>query len=198
MSELQIGPESVGQEVRNLARPEWGVGRILGVVPTRHDGQSVQRVSIQFAVGHRTLMVPPARLAPPAPEPVRASGWLDSISGRTLDDRLGKLPESVTAVLGTPVQRLAAAVTLYRYDESPASLLRWARDQAGVADALAHWTRDELAVSFRRFCTERDAHVRAVAAVLVHKEGGAALREFLAELASPVREAVLSALRKPL
>jgi hypothetical protein len=198
MSELVIGAELVGTRVKNAARPEWGVGTVLCVQQTRVEGRPAYRVSIQFAAGHRTLLVPPARLVAPQPEPERQAGWLDGLGKSTLDDKLRSLPAGVVEVLGTPLQRLMAIVPLFEVSEDEASLLRWARSQVGVADPLSHWTRDELLEALRRFREERDAHFRSVAALLKQAEGAQALDDALATLDEPLRQAALTALRRPI
>ncbi len=198
MSELRIDADLVGTPVVNCARPQWGVGRVLRVQAARYEGRPAHRVSIQFACGHRVLLVPPARLAAPADEPERDAGWLDRLGGSTLDDRLRALPDDVLNVLGTPRDRLLAVVPLYATDPATEELLDWARSQTGVADPLTHWTRDELHVAFAAFAAERDAHLRAVAAVYRQREGAEALRELVGALPAGVRERVLEAFRRPI
>lgn len=198
MDELAVGPELVGAKVTNAARPEWGVGTVLRVQQIRAGDRPAQRVSIQFAVGHRILVVPPARLLPPQSEPRREAGWLEGLGKTTLDDRLRSLPEQVTQVLGTLRERLAAVIPLYALGEDSPVLLRWAVSQTGVADPLTHWTRDELLVALRDFCNERDAHLRNVAALLKHKEGPEALQDALADLPEPLRQNVQTALQRPI
>ena len=83
MPELEYNAELVGRRVCNPSRPEWGLGTVLRVQTTLADGQTVHRVSVQFATGHRTILIPPGRLAEPQDEPQRAAGWLDhSAAGR--------------------------------------------------------------------------------------------------------------------
>lgn len=197
MSDLPISPELVGQRVRSATRPEWGEGTVLRVQRVQDAGRDAWRVSVQFKTGHRTLLVPPARLTAPTAEPERAApGWLDSLSRGSLDERLVQLPESVTDVLGTPVQRLRAVFPLYAYDDSPNSLVTWARRQADVADPLSHWNRDELSVAFDKFCQERDSHFRALAARIVQNAGRPALDEALSEAPSEIRPRLLAALQR--
>ncbi len=194
MSELPIGPELVGREVRVAARPEWGVGRVLRVQPMKVAGQTVFRVGVQFPVGSKTLQSPPAVLSLPTAEPQRGQGWLDTMGGSTLDDRLRALPEDVADVLGSIRARLQAVVPLYEIRDEPAALLKWARNQTGVADPLSHWSRDELSVAFRAFRIERDSHFRNLAAQLRIKEGHDAVRAFVDEQPEPARAAIREAL----
>ncbi|MBU0641510.1 MAG: DUF3553 domain-containing protein [Planctomycetes bacterium] len=198
MSEFQIAPESVGQQVCNAARPEWGIGEILRVEQTQVGGRPAQRVSIQFATGHRTLIVPPARLCAPQPEPQREQGWLDTLGKRTPDDRLRSLPASVTDVLGTPRQRIAAVLPLYLYREDASSLAKWARAQTQTADPLTHWSRDELLAAFRDFCQERDAYLRMLMATLWQAEGAEAIDEVLEGLSDAANAQVRAALARPI
>lgn len=197
MSGVTVGPELIGRKVRNAARPEWGLGTVLRVEATRVNGVDAHRVLIQFdKVGSRPLIVPPARLLPPAAEPQRAEGWLESLGKSTLDDRLRQLPEAVLEVLGSLPQRLLAAVPLYRYTEEPASLLRWACDQSGAADPLSLWTRDELLSAFGDFCVERDSHFRNLAAQLQISEGPDALRQTLEAFPETTKDAIRAALER--
>jgi hypothetical protein len=187
MAEIEIGPKLVGEKVCNPARPDWGVGTVLRVQSTTVAGQPQHRVSVQFATGHRTLIVPPARLAAPTAGPQRDSGWLAEAAGTTLDDRLRQLPESVAQFLGTPGQRIVAMAPLYGYTEDPPSLIKWARAQAQVADPLSHWSRDELLAAFGEFCRQRDGVLRQIAAVLRRAEGASGADEVLATVEEPLR-----------
>ncbi|MBU0618279.1 MAG: DUF3553 domain-containing protein [Planctomycetes bacterium] len=198
MDEIRISPGLVGSKVRNAARPEWGSGTILRIEQIRGGAQLTHRISIQFATGHRTLLVPPARLTAAGPEPERAAGWLDGIGKTTLDDRLRKLPDQVTQVLGSPRERLTAVVPLYAVTTDPPSLLRWAISQSGVRDPLTHWTRDELLAALRDFCNERDAHLRNVAALLKQQEGPKALGDTLGTIPAALRQPILAALQRPI
>jgi hypothetical protein len=198
MSDLEISAALVGRMVVNPGRPEWGSGTVLRVQTTTVGGKVQHRVSVQFVTGHRTLIVPPARLVEPQTEPERQAGWLDQIAGRTLDDQLAKLPEHIEHFLGTPAQRIAALAPLYAFDEEPAALIRWARRHANVADPLSLWSRDELLVSFRRFCLERDSTLRIAAAQVKAQEGFAAVEAILAAQAPRVAEGMWAALRRPI
>jgi hypothetical protein len=169
---------------------------VLRVQKARVAGQPAHRVSIQFAVGHRTLLVPPARLVAPQPQARRQSGWLADLGRDTLDDRLRALPQQVTEVLGTPSERLAALIPLYETHDDSASLLRWARAQTGVADPLSLWSRDELQAAFDDFCTERDALLRNLAARLRQSQGPGAVPQALASVPEKLRPVVRAALQR--
>ena len=198
MTELPISKALVGHQVALPQRPEWGVGRVLRVQSTTINGQAVHRVSIQFATGHRTLQCPPARLAEPEAEVEREAGWLDTIGGRTVDDRLVALPTVITEFLGTPAQRLVALAALYEQTDRPDALVHWARRQACVADPLSLWSRDELAIAFRQYCIERDSATRVAAALLKQADGAAAIDAVLNTLPPGVTEAIRAALRQPI
>ncbi len=197
MTPLAITSELVGRKVAVPTRPEWGTGTVLRVQSTTVDGAARHRVSVQFPLGLRTLQVPPAVLVEPRVEPERAAGWLDTVAGRTLDDRLSALPAEITEHLGTPASRVRVIAALYEVDgDDPKSLARWAKRQTNVGDPLSHWTRDELGAAFERFVSERDAVLRGAAAQLRMSEGPAAVDALLAEFEPAVRQRMLAALRK--
>ncbi len=186
--DLEITPELVGRRVCNPTRPEWGAGTVLRIQTTDVAGQTVHRISVQFTTGHRTLVVPPGRLATPQAEPEREAGWLDRAAKTTIDDRLAALPEAVREFLGTATQRIVVLGRLYELNDDAAVLLRWARSQSGVADPLTLWTRDELRASFDEFCRRRDRLLREAAALLRSVSGWPGVHEALLEVADTARE----------
>jgi hypothetical protein len=188
MSELDISAALVGQDVCNPARPEWGVGKVLRVQSTSAGGVVRHRVSVQFATGHRTLQIPPGRLVLPEALAARPEGWLDRAGGTDLDARLRALPDFVREFLGTPRQRLLMQAPLFARDETPANLVKWAREQTRVADPLSRWTRDELQAAFAEFRTRRDHLLRATAGEVRRAGGPEAVTRALATLESPLRE----------
>ncbi len=194
MPDLPIGPELVGRHVSCPTRPEWGRGLVLNVHAARVDGRPVHRVSVQFATGHRVIVVPPGRLARPGDEPRRAAGWLDRAAGTTLDGRLVALPAEVREFLGTAPQRFALLCTLYRWTGAAEALAPWARVQTGVADPLALWSRDELAAAFAQFARRRDEALREAAAALRRQGGGPAVAAALAAVPPELSPAVRAAL----
>jgi hypothetical protein len=195
--QLEVNPQLVGRQVVVPHRPEWGSGTVLRVQLTTVGGRAVHRVSIQFATGHRTLQSPPAVLADPTAEPEREAGWLDTIGGRTVDDRLGQLPAALAEFLGTPAQFIVALAPLYELTDEPGVLIQWARRQANVADPLSLWSRDELAVAFRAFCGERDTALRVAAARLRQADGPGELATLLDGFPANVAEGMRAALRLP-
>ena len=109
-----------GKTVRNAARPEWGNGTVTTVLPTTVNGKRLHRVTVQFLlVGRKTLLVPPAKLIPRENlvQEETPDTWIEQIAGRTPDDRLRLLPGSVTQVLGSLAERIAALGPLYEIDE---------------------------------------------------------------------------------
>lgn len=144
MQDLPITPDLVGCKVCNAARPDWGVGVVQRIQSQSTGGQTQHRVSVQFPViGQRVMLVPPARLVEPADTPTRSAGWLDTIGGATLDDRLRELPDEIVNLLAGPQERFLALLPLYRNDEDDKSMIRWAIAQTRVGDPLAQWSRDE-------------------------------------------------------
>ncbi len=194
MSDVEIDGALVGRKVCHATRPEWGVGTVLRVETVTIDGQPAHRVSVQFAVGHRQVLVPPGRLIEPPSRDPSATGWLDSIAKTTPQDRLRRLPESATDVLGPPAQRIAALAPLFEYTEDPPALLRWAQAQMNVADPLAHWSRDELLVAFGDFCRRRDDALRQLAFAARRAGEPEAIERALAGVAADVRERMRAAL----
>lgn len=194
MSELPIGPDLVNRKVCHPARPEWGEGTVASVRATTVNGQSVYELLVDFAVGRRKLLAPPARLIAPLAAPPQETGWLDTLARQTPDDELRNLPESVTQVLGAPRDRLAALAPLYEYADEPAALLKWARRQTQMADPLSRWSRDELQTAFQEFCRQRDALARQLAATLRRAEGPDALNELFAEMPPAARERLMATL----
>lgn len=194
MADVEINAELVGAKVCTPGRPEWGAGTVLRVQSTTVNGQLVHRVSIQFATGHRTLVVPPAKLVTPEGEPQREAGWLDRMGKQTVDDRLASLPAAVREFLGTSAQRLVVLARLYELDDDSAALLHWARSQTGVADPLSLWTRDEIRAAFEVFCRRRDDLLREAVTALRRTTGTAAVTEALAEVPDQARQRMLAVL----
>jgi hypothetical protein len=194
--ELEISRALVGQKVQVPGRADWGVG-VVQNVQTTHAGAAPQhRITVRFAHGTKALVSPPAKLISPVDEPQRQSGWLAALGDGALDARLRALPESITQVLGTIRQRLAAVLTAYAFDDEPGSLAKWARSQANVGDPLSHWSRDELGVAFAAFCSQRDAHLRGLCALLRIQEGHDAVGEWLSTLEPEVADRVRAALQR--
>lgn len=185
-----------GQRVQVAARPDWGVGIVLKVLSTTIGDAPQHRVTVQFAHGTRTLLVPPAVLSAPSDQPEKPQGWIDALGKDSLDHRLRQVDDEALRVLGGIRTRLAAVYPLYEFTDDPKSISLWARKQTGVGDPLSRWSRDELALAFTAFCNDRDAHLRNLAALLVNAEGREALESELISLEPEVAERVRSALRR--
>lgn len=195
MSDITINSQLVGQTICNAARPEWGNGKVTRVQQVSSAAESPWRVTVHFpVVGVKTMVVPPAKLAYPSDAPQREAGWLAGLGGSTLDDQLKKLPEQVTDVLGTTQQRIVAVLPCYAWTEDQLDV--WARRQTGVADALSHWSRDELAAAFVHFCNERDAYLRALVAKLKQTQGPDAVKAVLKDVPAELRNAIETALTR--
>lgn len=196
MNEItDIGPKLVGRRVQNAARIDWGTGEVLAVTTDAVNGQAVHRVSVQFAVGHKMLMVPPARLIEPLPdEPRKPAGWIESLSATTPEDTLRALPESVTHMLGTFEQRIAVLAELYDIDDGDAGLLNWARRQSQIADPLSRWSRDELHQAFGAFCRNRDLHLRKLIGDARRQRGPSVVQDALFAVPLRLRDRVRAAL----
>ena len=188
---MELGPKSVGQRVCNAARPEWGVGQIQRV--ERVGGAF--RVSIQFPMGHKILLVPPAKLVPPgaAAPPTREAGWLEHAAGESLDGKLRRLPEELEYFLGTAAQRLKALLEEYEWSMDSGVLDKWARRQAGVGQPLTLWSRDELLSAFGDYCLKRDALLRELVTRLMKTEGLDGARAAVLALPPEVRARVYEA-----
>ena len=194
--ELEISRALVGQKVQVPGRADWGVGVVQNVQTTNAAGTPQHRVTVRFAHGTKSLVSPPARLITPEDEPQRQSGWLEMLGEGSLDARLRQLPESMTQVLGTLPQRLAAILPAYSFDHEPKSLVKWARAQTNVGDPLSQWSRDELGIAFAAYCTERDAHLRGLCALLRMQEGSDAIGRWLVTLEPQIGQRVNDALRR--
>ncbi len=198
MADLTVDPSLLGQVVRNPARPEWGDGRVVGVQRVSAAEPPTFRVTVEFHSGRKTLLIPPGRLVTPQDEQRKPAGWIDVLAGNTLDERLCRLPDDVQQTFGAPRQRLDAVLPWYAFGEEPADLLRWARRLTGVMDPLTHWSRDELTRAFAAFCTDRDAHLRAMAGLLRHSSGPEALLEWRGTLPPEIVPAIAVALGRVL
>lgn len=199
MNEIEVNESLRGRTVRNAACPQWGEGKVVRVVPAGQGGALAWRVTVDFSIaGRKTVVCPPARLVEPTREPEREQGWLDTLAGNTLDDRLTQIPERILTSLAPPRERMRLAAPLFAFNDEPKSLITWARGQLGIADPLSRWSRDELAVAFGKFCLERDSWLRNQAALLAQREGRDALHAFLETFPERERTAMRAALARVL
>ena len=145
MDEIAISTKLKGATVQVIGRPDSGTGVVESVQRTTAGGKPQHRVTGMFpVVGQKTLVSPPARLGLPTDGPTRQQGWLDQIAGRTLDDRLRKLPPDIEKFIGTTRENLAAIVRLYEFEDSPKSLQLWSQRNPGAANPRRRWPPEQV------------------------------------------------------
>ncbi|MCP2732625.1 DUF3553 domain-containing protein [Limnofasciculus baicalensis] len=75
-------------------------------------------------------------------------------------EMMTRLPDSVTDPCLSLRKRAQAAVSLYKFGESPAGLLDWAAVQTGLKDPMSKFNRHQLEDFFVRLNIVRDAHLK--------------------------------------
>lgn len=152
-----------GERVIHQDRPEWGVGVVLSA-QTGGDGQ---RLRVRFErAGLKTLSVPPAAVEHQAKNLNGALTPSDRLAGLDEHDAaevMTGLPEAARDPFTSVAARLAATLSLYRFEPTGASIIDWAASQSGLADPLSRFTRHELEALFRTFERRRDAHLKRLA-----------------------------------
>jgi len=133
-----------------------------------HEGAAAQRLSIEFA--NRGRVVINTAVAPLAPKgqthPMGSSitssgGWLDQLERTNSNSHeLWDLPEALTDVFRSDLQRLLATLDTYKYTTEPKPLIDWAVRQTGMDDPLSKYTRHDLEQAFARFARDRDLHLK--------------------------------------
>lgn len=98
-------------------------------------------------------------------------------------EMMTRLPDSVTDPFLSLRKRAQAAVSLYKFGESPAGLLDWAAVQTGLKDPMSKFNRHQLEDFFVRFKIVLDAHLKKLLKD-VRKQEPALINELLAS-ASP-------------
>lgn len=98
-------------------------------------------------------------------------------------EMMTRLPDSVTDPFLSLRKRAQAAVSLYKFGESPAGLLDWAAVQTGLKDPMSKFNRHQLEDFFVRFKIVLDAHLKKLLKD-VRKQEPAFINELLAS-ASP-------------
>jgi len=98
-------------------------------------------------------------------------------------EMMTRLPDSVTDPFLSLRKRAQAAVSLYKFGESPAGLLDWAAVQTGLKDPMSKFNRHQLEDFFVRFKIVLDAHLKKLLKD-VRKQEPALINELLAA-ASP-------------
>ena len=159
-----------GDRVVHSLRPEWGTGVVTQAQSTIIDGKPAQRLTLRFdRAGLKTLSSPPAELehadtatTPSGSPPVAAAddGWLVQLESGTLNERMAALPEATRDPFETLATRIKATLALWRFSDQGGTLLDWAAMQTGLKDPLTRFNRHELEQYFRRFASEREAHLK--------------------------------------
>lgn len=181
---------SRGDRVVHTARPEWGAGEIISAQASTVEGRPCQRLSIRFErAGLKTLSTAVAELAavargevprlPPEAFPAHEQD-------RSLVEKLVELPEAATDPFRSLTNRLNETLKLYRFTDTPASLMDWAAIQMQVADPLSHFNRHELEEHYRRFKRNRDEHMGNLVRSM-HKQEPAALASALSSAPEEAR-----------
>lgn len=190
-----------GDHVVHPRRREWGQGVVEQAININHQGQSAQRLVVQFRnkgrVTVNTAVAPlaaadaaTATLTAPEPEPTpmetaaanddSANGWLNSLSTQPRQTALWKLPETMTDPFATAKRRLLATLESCRFDDAPSnprSMLEWAMNQTGLDDPLSQFTRSEIEQAWPRFKRDRDNHLKELVSQLKRKNENETLRE---------------------
>ena len=166
---------SFGDRLVHGSRPEWGIGTVTSAQPDHQDGQACQRLTIRFErVGLKTLSTAHAELRPEAEVPALASGVSEDpfgpLSAADARAAMTKLPEEVNNPFATSRARLKAALDIFRFTGEGGSLIDWAAMQSGLKDPMTRFNRHELEELFRRFCQNRDEHLKKLVIELVKRE----------------------------
>lgn len=190
-----------GDRLVHAAKPEWGTGVVSSAQNVTEDGVSCQRLTIRFdRAGLKTLSTSIADLRPAEEHPsVEAAGaaatadsgvsWLGQLEAGDLTERMQKLPEATRDPFVSLATRLKATLSLWRFSQGGAALLDWAAMQTGMKDPLARFSRHELEEFFKRFATERDAHLKRLL-FEAKKQPSPEIERVLAEAGAAARDAV--------
>lgn len=157
-----------GDVVTHPRRPEWGQGVVKHAQAIVHQGTAAQKLSVEFA--NRGRIVINTAVAPLAPKGqtqlmsssiTSSGGWLDQIErSNNKSHELWELPEALTDVFSSDLQRLLATLDTYKYNTEPRPLIDWAVMQTGMNDPLSKYTRHDLEQAFARFARDRDQHLK--------------------------------------
>lgn len=164
----QIDRYQQGDVVTHPRRPEWGQGVVKTAQAIVHEGSAAQRLSIEFA-NHGRVVINTA-VAPLAPKGYKQTmgssiaasrGWLDQLErSNSNSHELWELPEALTDVFSSDLQRLTATLDSYKFTTEPRPLIDWAVIQTGMNDPLTKYTRHDLEQAFARFARNRDQHLK--------------------------------------
>lgn len=202
-----------GDRVVHATKPEWGFGEILQAQPSMHDGTPCQSLTIRFdRAGTKTLSTAFANLRQagagvskpfsPIPEaqghptsPMETASMPDALTlAVTADDAIEKLltlPDDATDPFRSLTARIKATLTLYRFNDTGASLLDWAAAQTGLPDPLSRFNRHELERHFQDFRVQLDNHLRKLVRDMGRQDSAG-----LAAVAQGLPPTALQALRR--
>jgi len=159
----------VGEKVRHVKKPEWGIGTVTKVETVTRQGARDQRLWIQFGnAGMKTVLSSMAELesadgaAGLAGETFvdRAAkhegGWLGEIAKRRPEEAMTSLPSTATDPFLAAERRLEFILGLYRFEPTGGKIIDWAVAQSGLDDPLSRFNRHELETYFGRWAFDRD------------------------------------------
>lgn len=176
-----------GDRVRHADRPEWGPGVVETVATIDHEGAPAQRLTVRFEnhgrvnvhTGYARLIpadayIPTTRATPTGALPADSTeAWLRDLESRSSGPplaQLAELPHDCSDLLAGPAQQLRATMELYRFTDTPRSIIEWAIAQTGLTDPLQAFARDQIHQAFDYFKHKRDTHLRDLVRQ-VRKEG---------------------------
>jgi hypothetical protein len=205
---MPVSTWKLGDRIRHAQKPEWGVGRVVGVEIVQLEGRASQRLRIQFdRAGVKTIIAGLAELEPapagwtghavrPEPDAPEDGGSVTESFGSkpeqsALREMLIKIPEAASDPFTTHRKRLEATLGLYRFSDKGGLLLDWACMQTGLKDPLTKFSRHELEQSFQRFQHNLDQHLKKLI-----KECRRADNAMLLEVAAAATPAAKLALRR--
>ena len=164
----------VGEKVRHVKKPEWGVGSVTKIETVTRQGVRDQRLWIRFPnAGLKTVLASMAELEVAdggtpivatgadtfaAREARHEGGWLGEIAKRKPEDMMVALPDSATDPFVPLRRRLEQTFALYRFD-APNKLIEWAIAQSGLNDPMSRFSRHDLEAFFKRWKFALDAHL---------------------------------------
>ena len=172
----------LGEKVRHIRRPEWGVGLITRTETMPVNGTTTQRLSIRFPNGGmKTLVVAQTELEHVAEESANdmphanehplasfetlsRSDWLAPHARKKIEQAMISMPMEARDPFSSLKRRLAFTLDLYRFEKSGRTLMDWAVAQSGQDDPLSTFTRHDLEHLFDRYAQEREGHLARVLA----------------------------------
>jgi len=159
-----------GDQIRNTARPEWGVGTIVrlepgGKVAVRFEFAGLKQLDPSVApLSSASANDQPSSGSwePPAAAFFRSEEVALSTSARQklLIDVMTRLPEDVTDPFHPVAARIRSCSSLYRFGNDSTGLMAWAVAQTGLQDPMEQLPRHELESLFGRWREVRDRTLR--------------------------------------